>query len=85
MGLIQDAANADVVNAIHCELPILSHIQHNLIEAFPSTKFVYAKKFVIDIVDPNEQREIVVTEHNRAHRAAQENVKQILCDYFFQK
>jgi len=40
---------------------------------------------VQDITDKTEQREIATAEHNRAHREAQENVKQILGDYFFQK
>jgi len=32
---------------------------------------------VTDILDKNEQKEITVSEHNRAHRTAQGNVKQI--------
>lgn len=80
---LQDVVNAGVVNGIHCELPILAFIQHNLIELFPSTTFRYCKYVVTDIPDKTEQREIVTTEHNRAHRAAQENVKQIMRDYFF--
>lgn len=31
------------------------------------------------------QKETVITEHNRAHRAPQESTKQILEDYFFPK
>lgn len=38
-----------------------------------------------DITDRNEQIEIISAEHNRAHRAAQENVKQVLRDYYFPK
>lgn len=75
----------DVVNAILCELPILAFIQHKLIETFPTTTFRYTDLMVTDILDTNEQKEITITEHNRAHRAAQENVKQILQDYFFPK
>ena len=44
---------------------------------FPNTKFWHTKLFVIDIFDPNEQKEIVVTEQIRAQRSAQENIKQI--------
>lgn len=40
----------------------------------------YASKFVLDIF---EQKKILATEHNRAYRAAQENVKRILLDYYF--
>jgi len=64
---------------------ILAFIQHSLVKAFPSTTFRHSKNIVIDIVDKTEQREIIIAEHNRAHRAAQENVKQILRDYFFPK
>lgn len=77
---IQDVVNAKVVNAIHCDLPILAFIQHSLVEAFPSTTFRHSKNIVIHIVDKTEQREIIIAEHNRA---AQKNVKQILRDYFF--
>lgn len=79
------AVNPGAVNAIHCDLPTLARIQHGLVNYFPSTKFWYCKSMVQDIFDKNDQRELVVTEHNRAHRAAQENVKQILADYYFPK
>jgi len=77
---LKDLVKIDVVNAIHCELPILAFIQHDLIVAFPSTTFKHCKSLVIDITKSTEQRE-----HNRAHRAGQENVKQVLRDYFFPK
>jgi len=82
---IQDVVNPEVVNAIHCSLPVLAFVQHKIVELFPGTTFKYSKTFVQDITDKTEQKEIIVTEHNRAHRAAQENVKQILRDYFFPK
>jgi len=85
LNTLQDVVNAEVVNAIHCSLPILAFIQHRLVELFRSTSIKYTKSFVQDIKDITEQREIVIAEHNRAHRAAQENVKQILMDYFFPK
>lgn len=85
LGKIVDAVNTEVVNAIHCNLPVLAHIQNDLIKIFPSTKFRFCSKFVPDIFNQGDQREIVVTEHNRAHRAAQENVRQILSDYYFPK
>jgi len=85
LNTLQDVVNAEVVNATHCALPILALIQHRLVELFPSTSFKYTKSFVQDITDITEQREIVIAEHNRAHRAAQENVKQILSDYIFPK
>lgn len=80
---VKDVVNPEVVNAIHCDLSTLACVQHELVKCFPTTKFWYCRKMVADITDANEQLEIVVTEHNRAHRAAQENVKQVLDDYFF--
>ena len=82
---VQDTVNPNVVNAIHCTLHTLALLQDSLTRQFPGTKFWYSKLFVIDIFDPNEQREIAISEHNRAHRAAQENVKQIMQDYYFPK
>lgn len=79
------AVNPTVVNAIHCDLPTLACLQHELIRYFPATKFWYCQNMVQDIFDKSDQREIVVAEHNRAHRAAQENVKQILSEYYFPK
>lgn len=82
---LQEAVNVDVVNALQCDLHTLARFQHKLIELFPTVKFRHTEKLVIDISDPNEQQEIIAAEHNRAHRAAQENVKQIIEDYFFPK
>lgn len=79
------AVNPNVVNAIYCDLPTLALIQNELVECFPATKFWHCRNIVTDIFDKNEQKEIVQIEHNRAHRASQENVKQILHDYYFPK
>lgn len=82
---LQEAVNTQVVNAIHCDLPTLAKIQDSLIRNYPGTKFWYSKYFVIDIFNHDDQKNIVVTEHNRAHRGAQENSKQIAQDYYFPK
>ena len=63
-----------------CDLPITVQIQDKLIRQFPSTKFWHTKLFVIDIFDSNDLKEIIIAEHNRAHRSIQENVKQV---FFF--
>lgn len=78
-------ADADAVNAIHCDLPTLVSFQHELVLNFPATKLWHSKNYVSDITDKNDQLELVTTELNRAHRAAQENVKQVLRDYIFPK
>lgn len=77
---IKLVVNPTVVNAIYCDLPTLASIQHELVECFPSTRFRHCKSMVTDIFNKDEQREIVIAEHNRAHRAAQENIKQIMCE-----
>nr|ABI48306.1 pol protein [Drosophila melanogaster] len=82
---LKEVVNPDVVNAIHCDLPTLANFQHDLIAHFPATQFRHCKNVVLDITDKNEQIEIVTAEHNRAHRAAQENIKQVLRDYYFPK
>lgn len=40
---------------------------------------------VTDITDKNKQREIVTAEHNRVHKAARKNIKQIIGEYYFPK
>ncbi|KAH8357983.1 hypothetical protein KR084_006494, partial [Drosophila pseudotakahashii] len=40
--LLRDVVKPEVVNAIHCELPVLAFIQHALIQEFPSTVFRYS-------------------------------------------
>jgi len=91
IGRLRDVVKPDVVNAIHCELPVLAFIQNSLVNEFPATTFRHTMKMVSDIFNQTEQREIVSLEHNRAHRAAQENIKfffkkiQILQYYFFPK
>jgi len=83
--LVKEVVNVNVVNAIHCDLHTLACIQHALVLEFPATKFWHCKRFVNDITNANEQSENITCEHNRAHKAAQENVKQVLQDYYFPK
>jgi len=83
--LVKEVVNVNVVNAIHCDLHTLACIQHALVLEFPATKFWHCKRFVNNITDAKEQSEIITCEHNRAHRAAQENVKQVLQDLYFPK
>ncbi|KAH8272615.1 hypothetical protein KR018_004514, partial [Drosophila ironensis] len=39
LGRIRDVVKQDVVNAIHCELPVLVFIQISLVDEFPATSF----------------------------------------------
>lgn len=75
--------NPTVKNAIHCELSILGKIQQTLVTHFPSVKILHTNKFVADVLNKDDQHEILVNEHNRAHRSALENLNQILEDYYF--
>lgn len=80
---VKAVVNLKAVNAIHCDLHVLGSIQDNLVESFPTTRFRFAPNFVIDITNRDEQREIIVTEHSRAHRGAQNVKDTILRDYYF--
>jgi len=73
------------VNAIHCDLHTLAMIQDELVRQFPATKIWHCKNRVTDIFAVAERREVLTAEHNRAHRSAQENVKQVLSEYYFPK
>lgn len=70
----------NVVNAIQCNLPTLASFQHELVK---DLQFWHCKNFVADMFGMDDRREIITTEHNRAHRAAQENVKQVMTEYYF--
>jgi len=48
-------------------------------------KKVLFQPHVTDIFAVAERREVLTFEHNRAHRLAQENVKQVLSEYYFPK
>jgi len=73
------------VNAIHCDLHTLAMIQDELVPQFPATKIWHCKNRVTDVFAVAERREVLTAEHNRAHRSAQESVKQVLSGYYFPK
>jgi ribonuclease HI len=83
--LINNAVNVNAVNAIHCDLSALAAIQDMLVRTFPTVKFWFAPKFVVDITNADEQKEILVVEHLRAHRGAQNIAETVLRDYYFPK
>jgi len=86
--LLEELANTIIpngVNAFHCDLHTLAQIQDEVVRQFPATKFWHCKKRVTDIFAVEERKEILTAEHNRAHRSAQENVKQVLSEYYFPK
>lgn len=86
--LLEELANIIIpngVNAFHCDLHTLALIQDDVVRQFPATKFWHCKNRVTDIFAMQERKEILTVEHNRAHRSAQENVKQVLSEYYFPK
>lgn len=82
---LQNCVNPRAVNAIHCDLSTLAEIQNEVLDHFPSIKFIHTQKFVIDLTNKDDQLETLNLEHNRAHRSLHENYKQITSEYFFPK
>lgn len=62
-GSLKQAINPNVVNAIHCDLPILAQIQHLIVTAYPSVKILHTGRFVTDIFNTDDQLEILNNEH----------------------
>lgn len=83
--IVKSVVNQNVVNAIQCNLPTLASFQNQLVMACPATKFWHWKNFVADVFGMDDRREIIITEQYRAHRAAQEIVKQVTTEYYFRK
>lgn len=52
-------------------------------ESFPAVKFVVTKTKVRNVTDLNEQKFLLVTEHNRAHKGFKENYSQLKQQYFW--
>lgn len=83
--LVKAVVKSSCVNAIHCEANVLSHIQERLIELFPATRFWHAPIRVLDVTNADQQRELIVVEHRRAHRSAQNVVETVLQTHYFPK
>lgn len=81
--MLKEVINHSVANGIYCELKVLASFQNELLKTFPSTKFFHSEKFVIDVFNESDQKEILAVEHSRAHRSLRENTQQVLRDYFF--
>ena len=64
-------------------MPTLAEFQDRFVSQFPHTKFVHTEKQVMDVIREDDQWEIITAEHNRAHRALQENFRQIIEEYYF--
>ena len=80
---LKSCVNPNVANAILCDLPTLVKIKDLLLTNFPGVKFLHTEKLVIDLTNKDDQIETATIEHNRAHRALQENFLQISSEYYF--
>lgn len=60
-------------------------VQEDLVRRYLTAKFWHCKNRVTDVFGVQEKREIVLVEHNRDHRSAQESVKQVLTEYYLPK
>ena len=73
------------INVFYCSLPHLALFQKDIIKHFSGTKFLHTEKYNLDITNKNDQLEYMNKEHNRAHRNAKENFKQLISEYYFPK
>lgn len=71
------------INAINTTEEIFFEIKNELINKFPSIKFVYSPLKANNISNQNEQLDIVMKTHKRAHRNYKNNAKEISENYFW--
>lgn len=83
VGMIKHVIHPRNKNAIYFE-PEEEHVLiPKIMETYPSVNFIITTNKVRDIIDPNEQKFIIINEHNRAHRGPNENVSQLNRQYFW--
>lgn len=75
--------NANNINALYLRPEEEYRIVPKLKEAFPLIKFLITKHKVRNITDINEQKFLIINEHNRAHRGFKENYLQLKQQYFW--
>lgn len=73
------------INAIHTTEECFFQIKGELIDKFPTVKFVFSPMRVQNVTDENEQLNIVMETHKRAHRNYKNNVLEICEEYFWPK
>lgn len=79
------AISERTINAIFTSEEIFFRIHELLETTFPDIKFVFTRKNVRNITDPNEREYLIISEHERAHRHHIENFNQLKEKYFFPK
>ena len=76
-------ANPNHVNGLFTSETIMGKIQEIYPLHFNSYKFRFTQIIVEDVEHEEQQNEIIIAEHKRAHRNACENRMQILRKYYF--
>lgn len=61
------------LNAIHSTEEIFHSIERSIIDAFPNSEFIFTTNKVTNVINPDEQLQVVMEIHNRAHRNAINN------------
>lgn len=81
--LLKRYLNPSVINGIKTPEPIMGKIQTIYPNHFSSYKCRFTQLVVDDITSENDQENIIVETHNRAHRNERENRLQIMEKYYF--
>lgn len=81
--ILKNCLNPSVTNGIKTEEHIMGLIQNIYRDNFVSYKIRFTQMQVQDVENETEQENLVMEEHNRAHRNQKENRIQILEKYFF--
>lgn len=77
--------NKQTINALHMTEEEFYHTKKQIEDSFPNCKFIFSTKKTQNITDEDEEKYIITTEHERAHRNYRENYLQIREKFFFPK
>lgn len=81
--ILKKFLNPSVINAIKAEERIMGMIQEIYRDNFSHYKIRYTQMQVTDVISEQEQDNIIIQTHKRAHRNDRENKIQILEKYYF--
>lgn len=75
--------NPSVTNCVKTTYEVLGKLQEIFRDKFSRYKVKYSQTVVTDLLMDEEQENVIINEHNRAHRNSTENKIQILSKYYF--
>lgn len=81
--LLKRYLNPSVNNGIKTPEPVMGKIQEIYPMHLLNYKVRFTQKFVEDVTSENDQENVIIDTHNRAHRNAAENKLQILDKFYF--